>query len=515
MNLARIPYAALVLLLASAPTPAAEFVAPAGSDFQLCGSTFRFVGFNARGMCHYGRNDVLPYSALSDVAANLNYCTSANARVVRVICAYNGINRTTTGDRLQFILDSCQARGIFAIVAFTDFYRGTQLHPQGDTAYYDVPGCCGLTLLNHQWFQNGYALNYLPQALYLADRFKNHPAVFAWQLGNEIRDISSPSTFLAFVQNMVPQLRAADPNHMISIGLIGYRNAGLTFAQAQQIHAGVSFVSTHNYDGSDADDDSALANALGKPYVIDEAGFGGTGNRTALTNADIQKWLNRGADGYLHWGLMATNYDNGDGDSWFGIDKIFHNADFEPYRSLYNTWGAALGPAPFSVQPAGLTRTVAFRQPLAPDTLVVRSASGTLSFTANASAAWLSATPAGPQAACSGTDVLVQYAADSLAPGVHAASIQLVPPAPLAPIVVGVTLTVTAPPGDFDNDGDVDQTDFAALQLCLTGTGFPQPAPACQRARLDADNDVDEQDVARFLGCMSGAGLPSDSLCLD
>jgi len=76
----------------------------------------------------------------------------------------------------------------------------------------------------------------------------------------------------------------------------------------------------------------------------------------------------------------------------------------------------------------------------------------------------------------------------------------------------GCALNVAA--GDFDRDGDVDLTDFAHLQGCLSGTA-PQSDPDCLDARLDGDNDVDSTDFYLFLGCMSGSHVPADPNCAD
>jgi len=66
------------------------------------------------------------------------------------------------------------------------------------------------------------------------------------------------------------------------------------------------------------------------------------------------------------------------------------------------------------------------------------------------------------------------------------------PPIPLVPFSA-----------DNDNDGDVDQVDFSAFQLCyapaLTVATFN-----CRRFDSDQDNDVDTVDFAVYLPCMSG-----------
>jgi len=74
----------------------------------------------------------------------------------------------------------------------------------------------------------------------------------------------------------------------------------------------------------------------------------------------------------------------------------------------------------------------------------------------------------------------------------------------------GCALPVDA---DYDDDGDVDLTDFAHLQLCLSGADVAQDDSNCQDAKLDSDTDVDGDDVAVFVGCASGPGVPADPAC--
>ncbi len=61
--------------------------------------------------------------------------------------------------------------------------------------------------------------------------------------------------------------------------------------------------------------------------------------------------------------------------------------------------------------------------------------------------------------------------------------------------------------GDFDRDLDVDMSDYARFQLCLSGEGFDYP-PGCEEADLNRDGAVDAADLSAFLGCMSGANRP-------
>ncbi len=72
------------------------------------------------------------------------------------------------------------------------------------------------------------------------------------------------------------------------------------------------------------------------------------------------------------------------------------------------------------------------------------------------------------------------------------------------------------PFADADVDSDVDQADFAILQLCVTGTDNP-PIPGnpsyCMCFNRDFDNDVDPTDVHLFEACSSGPAVPADACC--
>jgi hypothetical protein len=68
---------------------------------------------------------------------------------------------------------------------------------------------------------------------------------------------------------------------------------------------------------------------------------------------------------------------------------------------------------------------------------------------------------------------------------------------------------------DADGDGDVDQSDFASMQACLTGAAVAIADPSCRYWDIDGDNDVDGDDLTRFAGCISGPMLDADRDCLD
>jgi hypothetical protein len=78
------------------------------------------------------------------------------------------------------------------------------------------------------------------------------------------------------------------------------------------------------------------------------------------------------------------------------------------------------------------------------------------------------------------------------------------------------------PFADTDDDGDVDQDDFAVLQACFTGDLGPFELPEeclCfdRPGPPNGDDDVDQGDLAAFEVCAltSGPGVPADPACDD
>jgi endonuclease I len=66
------------------------------------------------------------------------------------------------------------------------------------------------------------------------------------------------------------------------------------------------------------------------------------------------------------------------------------------------------------------------------------------------------------------------------------------------------------PFADSDRDGDVDQTDFATLQLCYSAGAYSADCVCFDR---DGNGAVDTADFDRFLGCLTAPGRPALASC--
>lgn len=167
---------------------------------------------------------------------------------------------------------------------------------------------------------------------------------------------------------------------------------------------------------------------------------------------------------------------------------------------------------------AAITRSALCRQALTASTFTVRNVgTAALNYTVQVdpdAASWLSASPVSGTSSGEADTVALNYNLAGLTPGTYTAQVTVTDPESFnVQETVTVSLTLSGYRADFDGDQDVDQEDYAHLQLCLTGDLNPQTLPACADARLDGDADVDSNDAALFTYCLSGSGVPAGPCC--
>lgn len=309
----------------------ADFVQTNGSKFKVNGRDLRFIGVNIRGLLHYGDTRLLRYSHHSHATAQLRGAQEMGARVVRVFGANRHLGLEDTGNRLQQALDQVAAHDMYLLFSFTDVHHDTGFNVPGDGPFYQD------NRLNKAWYEGGYKQHYLPFVEYLVKRFKDHPRLFAWELGNELKawapGVVLPNLFIQFAKKVSNRIRELDPSHLITTGVINSGNLGCSPQQAKRLYSlpNLDFMTAHVYYSQQnsnqwlelevqrADSDVNLAKELNMPFIIEEIGFEG-GDREKLTEHHLQRWFDqKQVAGFMQWGLMATNQDIGDGDNRFGI----------------------------------------------------------------------------------------------------------------------------------------------------------------------------------------------------
>jgi mannan endo-1,4-beta-mannosidase len=135
-------------------------------------------------------------------------------------------------------------------------------------------------------------------------RYRDDPAIQAWQLANEPRPGESPEVrarhmpaYLKWIDGTARLIKSLDPNHMVSTGSEGTQGCGESGACARDAHASgaIDYMTAHiwpqNWSWADPNDlsgtwptvekntrdyferQAAIAQSLGKPLVIEEFGF--------------------------------------------------------------------------------------------------------------------------------------------------------------------------------------------------------------------------------------------------
>lgn len=320
--------------------PTIDFVQVQGRRFFLKGEQFDFVGANIRGIVHYGDPQVLPFSTGPQRREQLVAANNIGFRVARLFLAAKNVSAAETIRRFGELVSLVKREfpEIYLLPAFTDFYDNTPFHPQGDDKFY-THNSGGFTVLNRAFFDGGFRQNYLPFVEQVVEAFKNEPQIMAWEIGNELKVDGDPDLFTRFNHQVAAAIRAKDTNHLITTGIISTRQAFMfTQAQKQRLYTNpnLDFITNHAYNGENLEDDSALSLLMNKPLIVEEVGFdAGRGeDRSDRVRADMNKWFARGASGYMQWGFMATQFDNGDGDRQSGMDRQFHD-DFDALAQVY------------------------------------------------------------------------------------------------------------------------------------------------------------------------------------
>ena len=341
---------AAIMALNSAPAAPTELITAYGDEFNLAGQAYRFVGVNIRGICHYGKGDILVWTSEGHIDENLDGVVNMGGKVVRLFAPCKFATHQENVNRLKNVLDKMQTRNLKAIVCFTDLYN-TGFCPKGDESYYmSQPG--GWTLLDDTWFKTGYLINYKPYVQLAVTQLKDHNAIFAWELGNELTDIKDPSAILAFTADMASTIKGIDPWHMVTTGYIGVDHTQVGEIQGYNMYAdsNIDFITEHSYNGSEQSQNHAVHSRLRKPLVIEEFGWEAShGNRQTNTQAMMVRYMDeRMARGFMNWGYQAQSYDIGDGDNIFGIDQYAH-PDYTQLVGVYQTRAGQIASNPVTL----------------------------------------------------------------------------------------------------------------------------------------------------------------------
>lgn len=179
--------------------------------------------------------------------------------------------------------------------------------------------------------------DYLEQVLtrentYTGVEYRNDPAVALWELANEPETKGEPFSpaLQEWIAEMAKHAKSLDPNHLVSVGLIGWNDASneseyLACFEPDEVDA----ASTHMYYDADGIEDWVERHATGvherlnKPLYVGEFGWDST-----RTEPDYERQLANRNDGFREWYDQFDRHDVAGSLFWFLIGHLDEGACF-------------------------------------------------------------------------------------------------------------------------------------------------------------------------------------------
>jgi endo-1,4-beta-mannosidase len=352
-----------VAAVASAPGAAVAssgFVARSGQQLLLNGLPFRFVGFNL------WRANVTSWNQPPSTGYDLNDGTTLDTTLKDIKATGPKLNVFRAWFMQQFALHNGAHTGAYDWSAFDKTLQVAQANGfkviavLDDQWSYETDGTdSGSGWLPSTWYQTGYktgpftSYEYYSYRQFVQDvvsRYKNNPAILAWEMVNEPEVASSDgvcvsnseSIMASFVHDIGGLIKSIDPNHLVSLGASGNGMCGTIEGDYQTVMSdpSIDLCSFHDYYGPTNITANNTWNglnvriqqcgALNKPVYVGEMGIhsGATpcnGDLTCRASYLGQKlaaaFAMPGVVGYLPWqfddrgsGYNGDDYNYGPGD---------------------------------------------------------------------------------------------------------------------------------------------------------------------------------------------------------
>jgi hypothetical protein len=344
--------AALVCAVAASALPAVlhagaaaktSFVTRAGNDLMLNGQRFLFTGMNV----YNANSDGWCWWQLNTGPALGNAMTAMGPGVQVMRSWFFQRMATTNGQRdwsgFDHTLAVAKAHGIRVIATLANQWPDCE----PASGYKD-----------EAWYTTGYTqpdpsgtVSYRSWVAEVAARYKNDPTIMAWQLINEaeVKPYAGSGSCSTYAKGILVNwatdvsgvIKAADPNHLVSLGTIGTGQCGASGPEYYDVHniPTIDICEYHDYGSPSTPlpgdqwngllNRISICNGLDKPMIIGESGInpsdvGGYQGRAAAFKAKFEQEFGAGVDGIIPWawdinGSTPNDYDIGPGDPLLGV----------------------------------------------------------------------------------------------------------------------------------------------------------------------------------------------------
>jgi hypothetical protein len=309
-----------------------NFVQRSGMALTLAGRPFKFLGLNVynansdgggtRG-CWY---DLQSGTLLDDQFAAIGSIKVMRAWFFQRFASNVGVRDWTYFDKT---ISVAKARGIRIIATLGNQWGDCESAPAN--VYH-----------TKSWYATRYKTDLEPIQTYyawiqaVATRYKNEPAILGWELLNEAEDLTTAggacdvdaaTVLKTWADDCASVVKVADPNHLVSVGVLGGGQCGSASTEYQSLHAGanIDLLSYHDYGspsvGLPGDQWNGLqaridqGKALNKPLYVGEMGINAPdlgigsslGSRAVAFESKFNTQLVAGISGMLAWNWRASS----------------------------------------------------------------------------------------------------------------------------------------------------------------------------------------------------------------
>ena len=336
------------------PRVSSGIVTTSDTGFVLDGKPFSFGGTNA-----YWANSL----ANEDIASLFSQMNSAGLGVLRIFGWSDNVgspeddsfqswsgssnypNAAAFQTHMDPVVSAAEAAGIKLVVPMIGNW--------GPSINLYIQQILGSDATHDTFFSNAdLVAAYKTYVSFFVNRYKDSPAIFAWELMNEPRCTgddnrgasSSCDTGMitSWIKEMSAYIKAVDPNHMVTVGDEGWFTPAQGYGTSSPYSGdiGIDWVTNlgiesidygtvHLYPDSWGEDDSwgstwitqhgAQAKIVGKPVVLEEFGTTDVGDRQSVVNDWLSSAYTSGFGGFQFWQFVSsfpsgyTSPDDGNG----------------------------------------------------------------------------------------------------------------------------------------------------------------------------------------------------------
>jgi endo-1,4-beta-mannosidase len=334
-----------------------EFVRAEGKQFRIGDREFKFVGFNIRGLAHYGHDPVpnmLKDSTRQQRTSYLAAARDCGSSVIRIFLPHSSVRSDEQLiERLGEVLKNAVEYQQRVIVCLNDHYETSRFQHwsifddnQDPLAGYIYKDKHNHDVLSSDFYANHYKGPFCKYVRKVVTTFRDHPAILCWELTNEGGNHPDHNVFIAFCNDVALQIREIDSKHMITAGIIATQVIEFGGDEPERLYKNLDFLTVHSYPdgrGGKVEPDAGLAQSLKKPLILEEVGeYSASAD---WFRGDMDYWFHQGASGYMGWAFDPEG--NGDGDKEFGIPSpgMDYEGVIQVFKDRANSFPAVSPPA--------------------------------------------------------------------------------------------------------------------------------------------------------------------------